>query len=146
MHGEELTRFAGEQSEQPTERLLPSSDCEEESLAERKDNGVSHISVQSGHPSTFACWPLCNATSPSIGGAVRKNSFGLRFRAHRSNNITDLELSPSFQREAHPTVWLGETPRRLTRKRCRYSSLEKFEDAFDTELRVMRKPKACQDK
>ena len=37
---------------------------------------------------------------------------------------------------AHHTVELGETPRHLIRKRCRcrYSSLEKFEDAFDTAL------------
>ena len=38
------------------------------------------------------------------------------------------------KQEAHHKVGLGETPRRLIRKRCRYSSLEKFEDAFDTEL------------
>ena len=35
------------------------------------------------------------------------------------------------QQEAHHKVRLGETPHRLSRKRCRYSSLEKFEDAFE---------------
>ena len=35
-----------------------------------------------------------------------------------------------------PTIrWgLGKTPRRSIRKRCRYSSFQKFEDAFDTVL------------
>ena len=32
---------------------------------------------------------------------------------------------------------LGETPRRFVLRRCRYSSLEKFEDAFDTALGLM---------
>ena len=32
---------------------------------------------------------------------------------------------------------LGETPRHLIRKRCRYFLLEKFEDAFDTALDLM---------
>ena len=32
---------------------------------------------------------------------------------------------------------LGETPRRLIRKRYRYSSREKIEDAFDTALGLM---------
>ena len=31
-------------------------------------------------------------------------------------------------------MWLSETPRRYVLKRCRYSSLEKFEEAFDTAL------------
>ena len=35
------------------------------------------------------------------------------------------------KQEAHHKVGLGETPRRLIRKLCRYSSLDKFEDAFD---------------
>ena len=34
-------------------------------------------------------------------------------------------------------VELGETPSRLICKRCRYSSLDKFEDALDTALYVM---------
>ena len=38
------------------------------------------------------------------------------------------------EQEAHHTVGLGDTPRRLVRKRCQYSSLEKFEDVFDTEV------------
>ena len=38
---------------------------------------------------------------------------------------------------------LGETPRRLIRKRCGYSSLEKLEDAFCTVLDLMQaKPEA----
>ena len=36
--------------------------------------------------------------------------------------------------EAHLKVGQGVTPRRLNPKRCRYFSLEKFEDAFDTAL------------
>ena len=32
---------------------------------------------------------------------------------------------------------LGETPRRFVLKRCQYSSLENFEDAFDTALGLM---------
>ena len=38
---------------------------------------------------------------------------------------------------AHHNVWVGEMPHRLIRKRCRYSSREKFEDAFDTALDLM---------
>ena len=38
------------------------------------------------------------------------------------------------KQEAHHQVGLGETPRRFVLKRCRYSSLKKFEDAFDTAL------------
>ena len=41
------------------------------------------------------------------------------------------------KQEAHHKVGLGETPRRFVLKRCRYSSLEKFEDAFDTALGLM---------
>ena len=33
---------------------------------------------------------------------------------------------------------LGETPRRVIRKRYRYSPLEKFEDCFDTQLDLLR--------
>ena len=36
------------------------------------------------------------------------------------------------KREVHHKVGLGETPRRLIQKRYRYSSRNKFEDAFDT--------------
>ena len=39
--------------------------------------------------------------------------------------------------EAHHKMGLGETPRRFILKRCRYSYLEKFEDAFDTSLWLM---------
>ena len=39
--------------------------------------------------------------------------------------------------EAHYKAGLGETPRRLIRKRYQYSSLDKFEDAFDTVLDLM---------
>ena len=41
------------------------------------------------------------------------------------------------KQEAHHKVGLGETPHRLIRKRCQYSSLEKFEDAFGTPLDLM---------
>ena len=43
------------------------------------------------------------------------------------------------QQEAHRKVELGESPRRLIRKRCRYSSFEESEDAFDTALHLMQK-------
>ena len=48
--------------------------------------------------------------------------------------------------ETHPKMGLGETPRRLSRKRCRCSSLKKYEDAFDTALQSMRKTKAFKNK
>ena len=35
------------------------------------------------------------------------------------------------KKEDHHKVGRGEMPRRLIRKLCRYSSLEKFEDTFD---------------
>ena len=38
------------------------------------------------------------------------------------------------QQKAHNKVRIGETPRRLILKRCRCSSSEKLEDAFDTAL------------
>ena len=50
-----------------------------------------------------------------------------------------------FQQEAHHEVGLGETPRCLIRKRCRYSSVEKFEDAFDTALDLLQKTQVFQD-
>ena len=44
------------------------------------------------------------------------------------------------KREAHHKFGLGETPRHfLIRKRCRYSSFDKFEDAFNTALDSMQK-------
>ena len=44
-----------------------------------------------------------------------------------------------LQQEAHHKVGLavGETPRRLIRRRCRYSSLKKLESIFDTALDLM---------
>ena len=42
-----------------------------------------------------------------------------------------------FEQEAHPKAGLGETPPSLIGKHCRYSILEKFEDAFDTALDLM---------
>ena len=39
--------------------------------------------------------------------------------------------------EAHHEVGQGETPRCLIRKCGRYSSLQKFEDAFDTAIDLM---------
>ena len=42
-----------------------------------------------------------------------------------------------FKQETHHNVGLGKTPRRLIQKLCRYSSLEKFEDAYDTALDIM---------
>ena len=41
------------------------------------------------------------------------------------------------KKQPNPKVGLGKTSRRLSRKRCRYSSLEKFEDGFDTALHSM---------
>ena len=43
----------------------------------------------------------------------------------------DSRLYAKIEQEAHRNVGLGESTRRLIRKRGRYSSLEKFEDAFD---------------
>ena len=40
------------------------------------------------------------------------------------------------QQETHHKVGLGVTPCRLIRKRCRFSSLDKFEDAFDAAVRL----------
>ena len=40
------------------------------------------------------------------------------------------------QQEAHHKVGLCETPRRLVRQLCRYSSLEKFDDAFDAAVHM----------
>ena len=39
-----------------------------------------------------------------------------------------------YEQEAHHKVELDETPQCFILKRCRYASLEKFEDAFDTAL------------
>ena len=41
------------------------------------------------------------------------------------------------QQEAHHEVGLGETPRRFNPKRYQHSSLEKFEDAFNTALYIL---------
>ena len=41
------------------------------------------------------------------------------------------------KQEAHHKVRLGGNARRLIRKRCRFSSFDKSEDAFDTELHFM---------
>ena len=60
---------------------------------------------------------------------------GLLVRAFIDNRI---EHYCTLQQEAHHTVGLGETPYHLIRKRCRYSSLEKFQDVFDTALDLMR--------
>ena len=50
----------------------------------------------------------------------------------------ELKLSANDEtKNKKPTIYsvgLGETLRRLIRKRCRHSALEKFEDAFDTAL------------
>ena len=40
------------------------------------------------------------------------------------------------QQQAYHKVGLGETPRRLVRKLSQYSSLEKFEDAFDAAVHL----------
>ena len=53
---------------------------------------------------------------------------------------------PKLQQAIHHKIGVGKTPRRLIRKRCRYSSLEKFEDTFDTELDLMQKTQAFRDK
>ena len=49
-----------------------------------------------------------------------------------SANFAEDAINNNDRQEAHHKVGLGETPLRLIRKRCRYSSLDKFrEDAFD---------------
>ena len=45
------------------------------------------------------------------------------------------------QQEVHRKAKIGDTLRRLFRKRRRYSSLEKFEDDFDTALDLMQETK-----
>ena len=56
------------------------------------------------------------------------------------NNILN---NNSIAQETHHKVGLGETPRRFNLERCRYSSLEKFEDEFDTALHLIEtKPSA----
>ena len=40
------------------------------------------------------------------------------------------------EQEAHHKVGLGETPRRLIWKLCRYSSFEKFGDAFEAAVHL----------
>ena len=58
-----------------------------------------------------------------------------KFRSllNQQHSVTD------FQQETHHKLGVVKTPRRLIRKRCRYSSLEKFEDAFDITLHFMQK-------
>ena len=46
------------------------------------------------------------------------------------------------KQEAHHQVGLSETPRSLIRRHYRYSSLEKFEEAFDIALHFMKKKQA----
>ena len=48
---------------------------------------------------------------------------------------------PNVEQEDHHKVGLGETSRRLIRKRRQYSSLDKFDDAFNTALDLMQKTK-----
>ena len=47
------------------------------------------------------------------------------------HKVTGALLDETGKQEGHHTAGLGETPRLLIRKRCRYSSLEKFEDSFE---------------
>ena len=56
---------------------------------------------------------------------------------HIATNRLHIFSDQNLQQEAHHMVGLGETPRCFVLKRCRYSSLEKFEDAFDTALGLM---------
>ena len=61
-----------------------------------------------------------------------KNTVGyvvVNFEAASSSSFRDIE--------AHHTVGVDETPRRFFLKRCRHSSLQKFEDAVDTTLDLM---------
>ena len=44
--------------------------------------------------------------------------------------VVKFYTSYNMEQEAHDKVELGETPRRLIWKCCRYSSVKKFEDAF----------------
>ena len=52
---------------------------------------------------------------------------------------TPIGMRRQTEQEAHHKVGLIETPRRLIRKRCRYSSIEKFKDAFHAVLHLMQK-------
>ena len=49
----------------------------------------------------------------------------------------DAKTSYKTLQEAPHKVGLGETRRRLIRKRCRYFSLDKCKEAFDTALDLM---------
>ena len=59
--------------------------------------------------------------------------------AARQSQLTSKQANDSktVKQETSHKVGQGETPHRFFLKRCRYSSLEKFEDAFDTALDLM---------
>ena len=61
------------------------------------------------------------------------------FLGHLSRNNLNLYC---LRQGAHTKVGIGETPSGLSRKRGRFSSLEKFEEAFDTALHSMQTRKA----
>ena len=61
------------------------------------------------------------------------------------SSLTDLEYQlitisyskSTYEQDTHHTMGLCETPRRFVVKRCRYTSLDRFEDALVTALGLM---------
>ena len=62
-----------------------------------------------------------------------------KIEENKTIDQNEYEAIALFEQEAHPKAGQGETPPCLIRKRCQYSSLEKFEVAFDTALHYMKK-------
>ena len=83
-------------------------------------------------PDTLTITAL-DVTASSIGS---KCCFNSNRDPIRSTAYSSCFISP-IEQNAHHRVGLGETPRRLIRKCCRYSSLEKLEDAVDTASHFM---------
>ena len=78
------------------------------------------------HKSDCMCWKTPTTPGRSHGQNIRECSLC----DVRTNYATDGADSIVRKQETHHTVGLGETPRRLIRKLCRYYSVEKFEGAF----------------
>ena len=78
------------------------------------------------------CAPWQGVRALLMFGSCSKQSW-----LHNAYQLCAFKSVSYTKQEAHHKVGLGQTRRRLIRKRCRYSSLEKFEDAFDTALDLM---------
>ena len=73
------------------------------------------------------------AMSPRVD-VVHKTPQQNQIKIKPSTTSEDVAIA-KFEEDAQSKVGQGEMPHRLIRKSCRYSSLEKYEDAFDTALR-----------